>query len=121
MKRAVFVLPLVVTPTGFLWAGCATQHAHKPAYVAPPGAVVAAHPPTPREAVVGAPPGSNLEWKDGYWVFANWRWVWLPGHWEEHRLSNAAWVPGHWDRRHGAWKWQPGKWESRDGFEPEVE
>ena len=115
MKRALFRLPLLLTLGGLLITGCSTQEPHHPVYVAPWGAVTTSRPlPPSREGIVGAPPGSKLEWRDGYWVFVNWRWVWIPGHWEEYRRSNAIWVPGRWEHQQGSWRWQPGRWEERD-------
>lgn len=115
MKSATFVIPLLTTLAAFVLTGCAHHHAqsdsHKAVYVAPTGAEPAVEQPVPQEDAFGAPPGSRLNWIQGYWAFADWRWFWVPGHWEEHRPDNGVWVAGRWDRRDGQWVWRPGHWE----------
>lgn len=120
MKRALLRIPLLLSLAAGLFAGCSTsKQGQHPVYVAPWGAEHPVRTPPSQGNIVGAPPGSKLHWKQGYWVFVNLRWVWIPGHWEETRPGNGAWVwvPGRWEHQQGSWRWEPGYWR-QSGLAP---
>jgi hypothetical protein len=110
MNRGLLALPSIML-AGLLICGCSTQHARKPAYVAPWGAEPAVASAPPREAVLSSPPGSHLNWVPGHWAFVDDHWFHVPGYWEEQRRTTATWVPGRWDRKAGQWIWHPGHWQ----------
>jgi hypothetical protein len=74
--------------------------------------VVTAAPPPPRVEAIPPPPSASHVWTQGYWVFSNSQWIWMPGHWEARPRANSIWVPGNWevspDGR--SWVWTPGYW-----------
>ena len=115
IKRKLVSVLVLTAVTGFLAAGCRTEHrviVRERVAVSPPGdVVISTAPPTPRQEVIGAPPTAQHIWVAGYWAWQGNKYVWVPGHWELRPHADAIWVQGHWrDTRHG-WVWTPGHWK----------
>ena len=109
MKRQTLAILALTLAGSLLATGCYTRRA----VVLPPTGpvVVRTAPPAPRVEVRGVAPSANHVWVDGYWVHADQRWTWVPGHWEVRPRANAAWVPGSWAQTSTGWAWTPGHWE----------
>ena len=86
--------------------GCVAEGG--PGAVEAGGVEVAEQPPAEQVEVVPIAPSRNHFWVRGHWTWAG-RWVWVPGHYETHRVG-YAWVPGHWARRAYRWVWVAGHW-----------
>ncbi len=111
MKRRLLLWAVVGS---IFVAGCETQHAQnhgKAVAVTPGGQIVGQAPPGPRAEVVSGAPSAAYYWVPGFWTYADWNWVWIPGHWQLRPHANALWVPGHWDKTPRGWAWTPGQWQ----------
>jgi len=111
MKRERLKRLALIALGGLLAGGCAAQRAHHPVTVTPAGTVIVPErpPPSTREAP-GAEPQTAYSWMPGYWAFSDYRWVWIPSHWQAPERTGTLWVPGHWDHTPEGWVWTPGKW-----------
>jgi hypothetical protein len=112
MKREILRLMVMVTLGGCFVSGCATKHYEPTVTTTPTGQVIVTEAPPPvRQEVVGTAPTTSHVWIQGYWMYRNGNWAWVPGHWEVRPRLNAAWVPGHWDQTSRGYAWNPGHWE----------
>ncbi len=68
---------------------------------APPPAQVDVRPPQPIASAV---------WADGYWHYANGRWVWVAGHWAVPPRAGATWRPSTWVPDGVQLRLDPGGW-----------
>jgi len=67
-------------------------------------------PPPLKVEVIGVAPAADHVWVQGYWVWRDNDYQWVPGHWDKPPHSRAQWMPGHWKHtRHGHY-WVPGHW-----------
>ena len=74
------------------------------------GAVfVETEPPPLRVEVRSEPPSREAVWIDGNWSWRGHQYVWIAGHWENHRHGN--WVPGYWNKRDRGYYWVKGHWD----------
>jgi hypothetical protein len=78
-----------------------TSFATSPPHVAPPAAIVE-HP--------GNSPHSGFAWKDGYYRWNGYRYIWSQGHWVNPPRPGQVWVPGHWEQRKDVWVFVEGHW-----------
>jgi hypothetical protein len=109
MKQQALRIAIALGLGSFLLGGCAS---HQHVGVTPTGQVVVTEAPPPaRQEVVTSSPGAQYIWVAGYWVHADDRWVWIPGHWQIRPTGVTNWVPGHWDKNINGWIWTPGHWE----------
>lgn len=97
MKRLALAL---VAASAALLAGCVVVPAHRAAYVAEPGIVVDAPPPSPYAEVVPVAPYPGAVWINGYWGWSGGR---------------HTWVPGYYERPHPGYRYEPHRWENRGG------
>ena len=112
MKREILRLVLLVTVGSFFVAGCASHRYEPVVSTTPTGEVIVTQaPPAPRQEVITTAPSTQHVWVQGYWMYRNGRWVWIPGHYEARPRVNANYVAGHWDRTSRGWVWTPGHWE----------
>jgi len=113
MKKQTLQFLLAAVAGSLVTTGCVSGN--RAAVVREPRGevVVVEPPPAPRREVYGAPLDSAHVWVQGYWAYANQKWVWIPGHWELPPRPGAAWVPGHWDRnpKGDGWTWTAGHWD----------
>lgn len=113
MKREILRILLLVTLGGLFVAGCSSHRQYEPVVTTTPTGevIVTEAPPAPRPEVISTAPSTSHVWVEGYWMYRNTRWVWVPGHYEVRPRLNATWVPGHWDRTSRGWVWTAGRWE----------
>ncbi|HWQ93760.1 MAG TPA: YXWGXW repeat-containing protein [Clostridia bacterium] len=100
------MLSVLVGVIAGILVGCASP---KPEIVSGPVLVAEAPPTAQIETPTEAPSQAHV-WVEGYWVYQNDRYIWIPGHWELRPRPNAVWVPGSWSNKSGGWLWTPGHW-----------
>lgn len=67
-------------------------------------------PPSMREEVASAQPGTHFVWIPGHWGWRSGEYVWMGGYWVRPRTGHN-WVSGHWVQRGHRWKWYSGRWQ----------
>ena len=98
------------TAAGMLGASACAVYVRPP--VPPPGAVfiVREPPPLRREAIV-VRPGRTYIWVEGYWVWRQPEFVWVPGRWALPPTGARKWQPGRWHHEPRGWFWIEGYWK----------
>lgn len=98
---------LIIGPVGFSKNafGISPQAPYRPSITKPPSK------PPPQIEKIPPKPFPGAYWKQGYWEYSEYKWLWINGYWQSRQKNKNRYVPAHWEKTSTGRKWVPAHWE----------